>query len=196
MSGTIDAARRARVGVVGVALAVLLAACGDEALDQGQAAAGSTATSTPSTTSTPTTSAPTTTTTSAPVPLSKEQAAQRYLAIVEPYNVALEQLEQAINEGQPVATLRDRAAATAAALEAENKELQAVVWPTDVQPFVDELVAESTQALTHWREAAEAPTRDAVIQAVLATDEHDGTEAAANIRRLLNLDAYNEDTYS
>ena len=63
----------------------------------------------------PSAQAPVTTTTTTPPPLSHEQAAERYLAIVEPYNIALEALEQALNGGQEVGALQAQAAAVATA---------------------------------------------------------------------------------
>jgi hypothetical protein len=164
-----------------VAAAVMVAGCADDA----ESRAGET--SAPSTTLT--TSPP-------PAPLSRDEAAARYLAIVEPYNLALEGLEQAINDGQAVATLRAQAEATATANDAHMLELQATVWPTDVQPAVGELLSESALAQTYWLQAAEAQTRDAVIEAAVAAGEHDGSEAASTIRSLLGLDGYSEDDYS
>lgn len=131
-----------------------------------------------------------------PPPLSTEAAAERYLAIVEPYNVALEALEQGVNGGQAVETLQAQAAGVAAANDAHRLELEATVWPAEVQPAVDELVAASVQAQTYWAEASQAPTRDALIAAVLAAGEHDGGEAAGTIRGLLGLGDYDEEDYS
>jgi hypothetical protein len=136
------------------------------------------------------------TTSPPPAPLSKDQAAERYLAIVEPYNVALEALEQAINGGQPVESLQTQAAAVAAANDTHVQELRATAWPTDVQPAVDDLVAASEQAQTYWLQGSQAPTRDALIAAAVAAGEHDGGTAADTIRSLLGLDDYNEDDYS
>ena len=146
-------------------------------------------------TSSTTVAAPTTAGT-APVPLSHEDAAARYLAVVEPYNVAWEALELGINGGQPVETLQTQAAAVATANDTHVQELQATVWPADVQPSVDALVAASQQAQTYWLQAAAAPTRDGVITAVLAAAEHDGGAAAPTIRSLLGLDEYDESDYS
>jgi hypothetical protein len=140
-----------------------------------------------------TTLPPPTTTTTAPVPLTTEQAAARYLAIVEPYNIALEALELGINDGQAVDALRVQAAAVATANDTHVRELQTTSWPTAVQPSVDALVAASQQAQAYWLQGAEAPTRDALIAAVLSAGEHDGGEAATTIRNLLGLGEYDED---
>ncbi len=153
------------------------------------------ATSSVPATSTTTTTSPTTTTTTPPE-LSRQEAAQRYLAIVEPYNVALEGLEQAVNRGQPIPSLRAAAQATAAANEAHMRELQATVWPTGVQPAIDELLAESAQAQDDWLRAAQAPTRDDLVGAVIAAAEHDGSDAASTIRNLLGLPQYDEGDYA
>jgi hypothetical protein len=144
----------------------------------------------------PSVQAPVTTTTTAPPPLSPEQAAERYLAIVEPYNIALEALEQAVNGGQEVGALQAQAAAVATANATHIAELQATVWPADVQPAVDELVAASETAQTYWLQASQAQTRDAVIAAAVSAGEHDGGTAADTIRSLLGLGGYDEDDYS
>ena len=136
------------------------------------------------------------TTTTTPPPLSHEQAAERYLAIVEPYNIALEALELAVNGGQEVGALQAQAAAVATANATHIAELQATVWPADVQPAVDELVAASETAQTYWLQASQAQTRDAVIAAAVSAGEHDGGTAADTIRSLLGLGAYDEDDYS
>jgi hypothetical protein len=146
--------------------------------------------STTVTTAAPTTTAP------PPAPLSREDAAARYLAIVEPYNVALEALEQGVNGGQPVETLRAQAAAVAAANETHMQQLQATLWPADVQPAVDALVAASQQAQAFWLQAAEAPTHEALIAAVVSAGEHDGGTPASTIRNALGLGEYDEDAYS
>jgi hypothetical protein len=138
----------------------------------------------------------TTTSTTTPAPLSHEQAAERYLAIVEPYNIALEALEQAVNGGQEVGALQAQAAAVATANATQIAELQATVWPADVQPAVDELVAESDTAQTYWLQASQAQTRDAVIAAAVSAGEHDGGAAVDTIRSLLGLGGYDEDDYS
>ncbi|HET6952378.1 MAG TPA: hypothetical protein VFI47_18505 [Acidimicrobiales bacterium] len=139
---------------------------------------------------------PPATTAPPPAPLSTEQAAERYLAVVEPYNLALEAFEQAINGGQPVESLQTAAAAVASANETQVQELQATAWPADVQPAVDELVTESGQAQIYWLQASQAPTRDALIAAAVSASEHDGGAAAGTIRTLLGLDDYAEDDYS
>jgi len=131
-----------------------------------------------------------------PAPLSKEQAAERYLAIVEPYNVALEALEQVVNGGQPVEALRTQAESVAVENDRHVQELKATAWPADVRPAVDELVAESEQAQIYWLQAAQAQTREAVIAAAVSASEHDGGAAADAIRSLLGLADYDEDDYS
>jgi hypothetical protein len=137
--------------------------------------------------------APTPTT---PAPLSQEQAAKRYLAIVRPYNVALERLEQAINTGRPLATVRTLAADVASANAAHMRDLRAAAWPVEVRAPVRELLAESAQAQSYWRQAAQATTRSGLVQAVLHAARHDGSDAAGSIRRLLDLGKYDERDYS
>lgn len=147
----------------------------------------------PSSSTTASSEVPSTTTSTAPPPLSTADAAARYLAIVEPYNVALEALEAGINGGEPVESLRGLGAAVAGANATHVQELRSTVWPAMVQPAVGELVAASEQAQTWWDQAAAATTRDAVIAAAQGAIEHDGGDASATIRSLLGLDAYDED---
>lgn len=160
-----------------VTAATLVAGCGTEPTDPGSIVV------------------PTATTPSGAAELSLADAAGRYLEIVRPYNEALEDLEQAVNGGQDLATLTELAGDTAAALETELSQLESVAWPAEVQPHVDDLVAVSEQARPYWQEAAEAQSRDELVTAVLAAGEHDGAEAAGTIRELLELDQYEEENY-
>jgi hypothetical protein len=137
--------------------------------------------------------------TTSPTPvksLSRRQAAIRYLAIVKPYNVALERLEKAINTGRSVTTLRASAAAVASANQAHMRALRNVSWPLAVRASVRELHSESTRAQVYWLRASRARSRSELIQAVLSAARHDGTEAAGRIRHLLNLRKYEEGAYS
>jgi hypothetical protein len=174
--------------VASTAVLVIGAACSDSG--------GSDAVASASTSSTTLDVPPEPSTTVPPPPLSTEAAAERYLAIVEPYNVALEALEQGVNGGQAVETLQAQAAGVAGANDTHRLELEATVWPAEVQPAVDELVAASVQAQAHWLAASQAPTRDTLITAVLAAGEHDGGAAAATIRSLLGVGDYSEEDYS
>jgi hypothetical protein len=173
-----------------VAVAALLAVTGCSGESGGRRAAGPlpAAPTVPSASPTPTPSTA--------APLSKEQAAKRYLAIVKPYNLALERLEQAINRGQPVAMERTLAGQVAAANQAHMRALRATVWPGEVRAPVRELLAESARAQAYWRQAAQAATRGALIRAVLKAAQHDGSDAARDIRRRLDLAAYDERAYS
>ena len=137
--------------------------------------------------------APTPTT---PRPLSQEQAAKRYLAIVKPYNVALERLEQAINTGRPMATVRTLTGQVASANAAHMRDLRNTAWPVEVRAPVRELLAESARAQVYWRQAAQATTRSGLMQAVLTAVQHDGSDAAGSIRRRLDLGKYDERAYS
>ena len=174
-------------GVVGVM--VVLGGCGGA--DDGTST-GSDAITTTSTLAT----TPEPTTTTAPPALTPEAAATEYLAIVEPYNTALETLEQAINGGQPIGVLRTQAEALAAANAAQIEALQATRWPPEVQPSVDALVTESEAAQPFLLQAAQAESLQGVIDAVVAASQHNGADAAAEIRRLLGLDDYDEDDYT
>lgn len=142
-----------------------------------------------------TTSTSTAATTTTLAPLSKADAARRYLAVVRPYNVALEQLEQAINSGQPVATLRTRASELAAANDTQITQLQTTVWPIEVRAPMDELIAESGKAQPFFLRAAQAKTSNQVTQAILDSRKHDAKAPAKSIRELLELAKYDERDY-
>lgn len=143
---------------------------------------------------------PTTAATGAPAPatpsaLSRTEAAQRYLAAVRPYNEALEDLEDAVNSGQPLATQQELAARTAEALAQETADLRAAAWPADVAPHIGTLVGESEQALPHWQRAAAAGSVEELVAAVNDATAFGGTDAAAAVRELLALDEYDEEDY-
>lgn len=154
------------------------------------------ATSAPTSTTASTTDPTPTVTTTAPAPLSRKQAARRYLGIVRPYNEALEKLEKAVNNRKPLARQKALTADVAGRLQAEIGRLEATAWPAKVQRHVDDLVTTSRKALKLWRKAARAQTPRGLVHAVLAASKFDGTEPASKIRKLLDLDSYDEDTYS
>ncbi|PZG02360.1 hypothetical protein, partial [Nonomuraea aridisoli] len=147
-----------------------------------------------------TSSAPSTSATPSPrvsrAALTVEQAARRYLAVVRPYNVALERLEQAINGGRPVTELRRRAAQVATANRTHIRRLTGTLWPTAVRGPMRGLTAASGRAQRHWLLAARARTRDALVQQVLNAVRHDGKAPASKIRTLLRLERYDENDYS
>lgn len=174
-----------RLGFVVVLLAGVLAGC-SEATNEG-------ATQAPVTEST--TSSATSPAEPTPAPLSKPDAARRYLDIVKPYNEALENLEQAINDGQDLEVQQTSAGELVGANEQQIKDLESVVWPADVRDAMAELVAESRKAQPFLREAAQAGSTDDLVEALLAAMEHDGAEPAEKIRAALDLDAYDETEY-
>jgi hypothetical protein len=130
------------------------------------------------------------------VSLTEKQAADRYLAIVAPYNVAIERLEQAVNGGRPIAALRTSAAKVAAVNRVQIRSLTDTSWPTVIRAPMGELRAESLEAQRYWLQAARAQTRAVLIQEVLKAARHDGAQAAQKIRRLLELKKYDENDYS
>jgi hypothetical protein len=175
---------------------VLSAVSGCSTADNGAAPAVTTGSTTDSATAATTTTTTARTTTSVtPVPLAKDEAARRYLDIVTPYNLALEHLEQGINEGRPLAEVHALADATAKANQAHVAALRAVVWPADVVSPMTALIGESELAQPHWDRAALAPNRDAVIEAVKAAIPGGRSEAATTIRAQLSLDQYEERDY-
>lgn len=170
------------------ATAALLAACTPSAEQD----AARTPASLPSSASTPTPSSQPTTTTRPP--LSKAQAARRYLQIVKPYNVALETLEKAVNAGQPMSRLRQLADAARKATTTEMRALRATRWPSIVRADVRELATAIDASLADWRRATRAQTLEDLIKAVSAAAKH-GSAAAKTIRQRLELEKYDEDDY-
>lgn len=156
--------------------------------------------STPSVPATPTVSAPevTPSPTAKPsaTPLSKEQARERYLQIVEPYNRSLERLEKAFNTGKPVSELQLVAARVEESNATQIRALRTTRWPANLRAPIGDLIAESNAAQRYWRRAAAAGTRQEVGEAVVAAGRHDGSEPAGTIRKRLGLGSYDENDYS
>lgn len=132
-------------------------------------------------------------TTAKPRALSRAAAARRYLAIVRPYNVALEGLEDAFNAGESIVRLRPLAARVAQANAAHMRKLRATLWPSVVRAPMKRLLVESAAAQPYWLQAAKADTREELARSANAAARHDGTDSANQIRRALGLDDYDED---
>ncbi|GAA1854154.1 hypothetical protein [Myceligenerans crystallogenes] len=125
-------------------------------------------------------------------PLSKEEAAAQFSQIVAPYNGVLEQFEEAVNSDAPVEEQAGLAAATGAALRAEAEGLRNIAWPEDVAEDAQALAAANDEAAAHWEHAAgETKTKD-ILKAVDLAMEVDAGDAAANIRKALDLPEYKE----
>jgi len=128
----------------------------------------------------------------APAPLSLKEAKGRYLAIVAPYNTALEKLEEALKAGRPWRTVRGLAQAVATTSAEHAEQLRATAWPAKVQAAVDALVKENDVALRHWRSAAEASSAAALMREIRAAAAHDGGEQANKVRAALGLPVYRD----
>lgn len=182
--------------LITTSLVLLLASgCASTADGAAEPAAPTAQTAEPGT-PTPQTSGPASAPPSEPPRLGAEEAAVRYLEIVRPYNESLEELETAINTGQPVDVQREHATATLAALRAEMKALRGARWPTEVERHALSLADAGKQAVPSWEAATTAATSEDMVTAVLAALEHDDQAAADAIRRLLSLDQYDESDYS
>jgi hypothetical protein len=175
-----------------LAAAALVTAAGC-ARQPGEAGGGEPAPAFASEATTSATAAPTTSTTRKA--LSRTQAKAHYLEVVKPYNTALERLERSFNSGQGVDELRVLAGRVVKSNTAQIRALKAAVWPAGVRAPIRELIAESEAAQRYWRQAAEAGSRQELAQAAVAAGRHDGSEAAAEIREALGLEAYDENDY-
>lgn len=131
------------------------------------------------------TSAPT-----AAAPLTANEAKGRYLAIVAPYNTALEELQEALKAGRPWRTVRTLARTVATTNAAHAEQLRTTVWPAKVQAPVAALLKENDLALRHWKLAGEATSAAALMREIRAAAAHDGGEQATKVRASLGLPAY------
>ncbi|MDR7385076.1 hypothetical protein [Promicromonospora iranensis] len=175
---------------------VLLLASGCASTSDSASPAVPTAQASGPTSAAPRTSEPASAAPSEAARLGAKEAAAQYLEAVRPYNEALEELETAINTGQPVEIQRERAAATLTALRAEIKTLRGARWPAKVEPHALSLADAGEGAVPSWKAATAATTAEDMVTAVLAALEHDDQAAADAIRRLLSLDQYDEGDYS
>lgn len=127
-----------------------------------------------------------------PAALTPEEAKRRYLAIVEPYNTALEKLETAANAGKPWRTVRKLAAEVARTNAEHAVALRETTWPAKARAPMAALLAENDIALRHWRRAGEAADAEALMREIRAAAAHSGAEEAGKVRAALGLPAYRE----
>ncbi|MEU4482736.1 hypothetical protein AB0F68_32485 [Micromonospora sp. NPDC023966] len=129
---------------------------------------------------------------SAPAPLTVKEAKGRYLAIVAPYNTALEELEEALKAGRPWRTVRDLARTVASTNAAHAEQLRATAWPAVAQAPVAALLKENDVALRHWQLAAEAASAAVLMREIRAAAAHDGGKQADKVRTTLGLPLYRD----
>ncbi|MGS2618598.1 hypothetical protein ACVCAH_29315 [Micromonospora sp. LZ34] len=162
-----------------LALTVVLAGCGGgeqtETMTQQPAWQGGTPTTSPT-----------------PAALTPEEAKSRYLAIVAPYNTALEKLETAANAGKPWRTVRKLAAEVARTNAAHAVALRETAWPEQARALMAALLKENEVALRHWRRAGEAADAEALMREIRAAAAHSGGEEAGKVRAALGLPPYRE----
>jgi hypothetical protein len=127
-----------------------------------------------------------------PVALGAAEAKARYLTIVEPYNVALEKLEDAANAGKPWRTVRALAGDVARTNAVHAVELRQTAWPEKVRAPVAALLAENAAALPHWRRAGEATSAEELMREIRSASAHSGAKEAGRVRAALGLPAYRE----
>ncbi|MET8909141.1 hypothetical protein [Micromonospora sp. NPDC004551] len=128
----------------------------------------------------------------APAPLSAKEAKGRYLAIVAPYNTALEELEEALTARRSWQAVRKLAGTVATTSAAHAEQLRATAWPAATQAPVAALLKENDVALRHWKLAAEAGSAAALMREIRAAAAHDGGAQADKVRRSLGLPVYRE----
>ncbi|MFI5834977.1 hypothetical protein ACIA5A_15030 [Micromonospora sp. NPDC051300] len=159
---------RPRLAPPALVLVLLLAGCGGETE---QVALPPPASATPSTVA----------------PLTVKEARGRYLSVVAAYDIARDELAEAEEAGRPWRSVRERAAAVAAADTACAEELRAVRWPTAVRAPIAALLAEHEVALRHWKLAAGAGSAAELRREIRAAAAHDGVRQAAAVRAALGL---------
>lgn len=156
------------------------------------AAPANDATTTPTLpTAAPSTTNPATTTTTPTLTLTTAQAGRAYLRIVKPYNDAMETLEVAVNNGDPLPRLAELTRTVTKAAEREQRELRATRWPAEVGPIAIRLADGIRSALPHWRAAAAASSREQLIEHLLIAVKK-GADAAREMRERLDLAKYDE----
>ncbi|NES30842.1 hypothetical protein GCE86_31270 [Micromonospora terminaliae] len=128
----------------------------------------------------------------ASAPLTVKEAKGRYLAIVAPYNTALEELEEALSARRPWQTVRKLAGTVATTSAAHAEQLRATDWPAATQAPVAALLKENDVALRHWKLAAEAGSAAALMREIRAAAAHDGGTQADKVRRSLGLPVYKD----
>ncbi|WP_200211267.1 hypothetical protein [Micromonospora coerulea] len=128
----------------------------------------------------------------APAPLTVPEAKGRYLAIVAPYNTALEKLEDALQAGRPWRTVRTLARAVATTNATHAEQLRTTGWPAKAQAPIAALLKENELALKHWRLAGEAASAEALMREIRAAAAHDGGRQANKVRATLGLPVYKE----
>ncbi|MGC5020405.1 hypothetical protein [Micromonospora sp. DT47] len=130
--------------------------------------------------------------TASPAPLTRAEAKTRYLRIVQPYNEALEELEDATQVGRPWRTVRELAAAVAAKNAVHAVELRETSWPAEVRAPMAALLAENDVALEHWRRAGRATSAAELMREIRAAAAHSAATEATRVRSALGLPAYRE----
>ncbi|MBQ0895930.1 hypothetical protein KBX37_23010 [Micromonospora sp. U56] len=128
----------------------------------------------------------------APALLGRAEAQQRYLRIVQPYNVALEKLEDATKAGKPWRTVRELAAEVATKNAAHAVGLRETSWPVTARAPMAALLAENDVALEHWRRAGRATGPEELMREIRAAAAHSGSREATAVRSALGLPAYRE----
>ncbi|MGC1209774.1 MAG: hypothetical protein WA890_00690 [Micromonospora sp.] len=128
----------------------------------------------------------------AAAPLTVKEAKGRYLAIVAPYNTALEELEEALKAGKPWRTVRTLARRVATTNAVHADELRSTAWPAAAQAPIAALLKENDLALPHWKRAGEATSAEALMREIRAAAAHDGGTQANEVRASLGLPVYKE----
>ncbi|WP_262281639.1 hypothetical protein [Micromonospora sp. MA102] len=128
----------------------------------------------------------------APAPLTAKEAKGRYLAVVAPYNTALEELEAALKAGRPWRTVRGLAGTVASTNAAHAEQLRTTVWPAKAQAPIAALLKENEVALRHWQLAAKAGSAAVLMREIRAAAAHDGGAQADKVRVALGLPLYRD----
>ena len=123
-------------------------------------------------------------------PLTAAEAKGRYLAIVAPYNTALEELQESLKAGRPWRTVRTLARTVATTNAAHAEQLRTTVWPAKAQDPIAALLKENDLALPHWKLAGEATSAAALMREIRAAAAHDGGAQANRVRASLGLPVY------
>lgn len=127
-----------------------------------------------------------------PTTLTAAEAKARYLEIVEPYNTALEKLEDGANAGKSWQTVRALAGEVAQTNAAHAMELRGTAWPEKARAPMAALLEETDAAQRHWQRAARAAGTEELMREIRSASARSGAKEATRVRAALGLPAYRE----
>lgn len=172
------------MSVSGIAVAALLAGCGNagQPKDMTARAGGDSSSATSAVTTASQTASP------MPTKLSNAEAAARYKALAATYAQSRKDLDAALDADSPsLKVIRAGAKKAAAGYQARIKGLIDTAWPRDVQPYIDRYVELSGYGLETLNAAAQAKSLSDLLDSGDEADTRKLNAADAVVRTKLGL---------